>query len=183
MAVERQEKIERLAERMKVSAEEAAKALDEAGGDLLDAALLLERGRAAGERVVHTHSTAAAAAAQMPAAVPGGAAKEEVSAEAKVKEILTAVLTGLFTHPILNGVELEYHGKRLAVIPAGVLLALLLVRYWIVLGLVAVGLLVGWRFTWSGPQWGNAALNAVWDTLEDTVSGWREKMTSNKPHG
>lgn len=181
--MERQEKIERLAERMKVSAEEAAKALDEAGGDLLDAALLLERGRAAGERVVHTHSTAAAAAAQMPAAVPGGAAKEEVSAEAKVKEILTAVLTGLFTHPILNGVELEYHGKRLAVIPAGVLLALLLVRYWIVLGLVAVGLLVGWRFTWSGPQWGNAALNAVWDTLEDTVSGWREKMTSNKPHG
>lgn len=183
MAVERQEKIERLAERMKVSAEEAAKALDEAGGDLLDAALLLERGRAAGERVVHTHSTAAAAAAQMPAAVPGGAAKEEVSAEAKVKEILTAILAGLFTHPILNGVELEYHGKRLAVIPAGVLLALLLVRYWIVLGLVAVGLLVGWRFTWSGPQWGNAALNAVWDTLEDTVSGWREKMTSNKPHG
>lgn len=181
--MEREEKIERLAERMKVSAEEAAKALDEAGGDLLDAALLLERGRNPGERVVHTHSTSAASAAQLPAAAPGGAAKEEVSTEAKVKEILTAVLTGLFTHPILNGVELEYHGKRLAVIPAGVLLALLLVRYWIVLGLVAVGLLVGWRFTWSGPQWGNAALNAVWDTLEDTVSGWREKMKSNKPHG
>lgn len=181
--MEREEKIERLAERMKVSAEEAAKALDEAGGDLLDAALLLERGRAAGERVVHTHSTAAAAAAQLPAAAPGGAtAKEETSTEAKVKEILTAVLTGLFTHPILNGVELEYHGKRLAVIPAGVLVALLLVRYWIVLGLVAVGLLVGWKFTWSGPQWGNATLNTVWDTLEDTVSGWREKMKSSKPH-
>ena len=41
--MERQEKILRLSERMKVSLEEAARALDEAGGDLLDAALLLER--------------------------------------------------------------------------------------------------------------------------------------------
>lgn len=179
--MERQEKIERLAERMKVTQEEAARALDEAGGDLLDAALLLERGRSAGERVVHTHSTAAAAA-QLPAAMPGETAREEPTTEAKVKEIITAVVTGLFTHPILNGVELEYKGKRLAVIPAGVLLALVLVRYWIALGLVAVGLLVGWKFTWSGPQWGNATLNAAWDTLEDTVAGWREKMKSEKPH-
>lgn len=179
--MERQEKIQRLAERMKVTQEEAARALDEADGDLLDAALLLERGRVAGERVVHTHSTAAAAA-QAPTAVPGGTAKEEISTEAKVKEILAAVLTGVFTHPILNGVELEYQGKRLAVIPAAILLALFLVRYWIVLGLVAVGLLVGWKFTWSGPQWGNATLNAVWDTLENTVTGWREKMKNDRPH-
>ena len=56
--MERQEKILRLSERMKVSLEEAARALDEAGGDLLDAALLLERDKDAGERVVHIHSTA-----------------------------------------------------------------------------------------------------------------------------
>lgn len=180
--MDRQEKILRLSQRMEVTLEEAARALDEAGGDLLDAALSLERDRAAGRRVVHTHSTAAAAQA-LPVPVPGETAGGEASTEDKVKEILTAVLTGLFTHPILNGVELEYKGKRLAVIPAGVVLALLLVRCWVVLGLVAVGLMVGWTFTWSGPQWGNATLNAVWSTMERAVAGWREKMKSDKPHG
>ncbi len=66
---------------------------------------------------------------------------------------------------------------------AGILLALLLVRWWILPGLTAVGLLVGWKFTWSGPQWGNAALNEVWGTLENTVERWREKMKSDRPHG
>ena len=180
--MERQEKILRLSERMKVSLEEAARALDEAGGDLLDAALLLERDKDAGERVVHIHSTAANAVAATAAAASQEAAKGP-STEKKVKEILGAMIEGLFTHPILNGVVLEYKGKRLAVIPAGILLALLLVRWWILPGLTAVGLLVGWKFTWSGPQWGNAALNEVWGTLENTVERWREKMKSDRPHG
>lgn len=170
--MERQEKIQRLVERMKVTAEEAAKALDEAGGDLLDAALLLERGRVAGEQVVHTHSTAAQALAVSPQPEEAKAA----STEDKVKEILTAVFTGLVTHPILNGMRIEYKGNRLAIIPAGILLALFLVRYWIALGLIAVGLVAGWSFTWTGPQWGNATLNAAWNTLEGKIADLRASM-------
>lgn len=181
--MEREEKIQRLAERLGVTEEAAAKALDAAGGDLLDAALLLERDKDAGEQVVHTYSTAAAVAQQPAAAPDGETAKADIPTETKVKEILTAVITGLFTHPILNGVELEYKGKRLAVIPGGILLALLLVRWWVLPALTAVGLLVGWRFIWSGPQWGNAILNETWGTLENTVALWREKMKSDKPHG
>lgn len=173
--MERQEKIERLAERMKVTQEEAARALDEAGGDLLDAALLLERFRAAGERVVNTHSTAAAAALSLPEA-EGETDQTAASAEDKAKEIVQAVLTGLFTHPILNGVRISYRDKELTTIPAGILLALLLVRWWIVPGLVAVGLMAGWDFAFTGPQWGSAALNAAWKRLEDKVGQWREKM-------
>lgn len=180
--MEREEKIQRLAARLGVTEEAAAKALDAAGGDLLDAALLLERDKDAGEQVVHTYSTAAAAA-QLPASVPGETAKADIPTETKAKEIVLAILNGLVTHPILNGVELEYKGKRLAVIPAGILLALLLVRWWILPGLTAVGLLMGWKFLWSGPQWGNATLNEAWGTLENTVAVWREKMKSDKPHG
>lgn len=180
--MEREEKIQRLAARLGVTEEAAAKALDAADGDLLDAALLLERDKDAGEQVVHTYSTAAAAA-QLPASVPGETAKADIPTEAKAKEIVLAILNGLVTHPILNGVELEYKGKRLAVIPAGILLALLLVRWWILPCLTAVGLLVGWKFLWSGPQWGNATLNEAWEALENTVAVWREKMKSDKPHG
>lgn len=181
--MEREEKIQRLAARLGVTEEAAAKALDAAGGDLLDAALLLERDKDAGEQMVHTYSTAAAIAQQSAAAPGGETAKADIPTETKAKEIVLAILNGLVTHPILNGVELEYKGKRLAVIPAGILLALLLVRWWILPGLTAVGLLMGWKFLWSGPQWGNATLNEAWGTLENTVAVWREKMKSDKPHG
>lgn len=180
--MERPEKIQRLVERMKVTEEEAARALDEAGGDLLDAALLLERNRDAGEQVVHTHSTAAAAT-QLPVPAAQAEGTEGRPAGDKVTEILTAVLMGLVTHPILNAVELNYKGRRLAVIPAGVLFALLLVRWWVLPSLTAVGLLVGWSFTFQGPQWSNASLNAAWGRLERTVAAWREKMKNEKPHG
>lgn len=178
--MEREEKILRLAERMKVTTEEAARALDETGGDLLDAALLLERGRGAEERVVHSHSTAAAAA-QLP--VPDGTAEEKVSAEAKAKEIAMAILLGLVNHPILNGVELTHHGKQLTTIPGVVLLLLLVVRFWVAPALFLVGLMVGWHFTWVGPQWNNNDLNTAWGWLEEKVALWREKMQNEKPHG
>lgn len=180
--MERQEKIRRLAERMNVTEAEAAKALDEAGGDLLDAALLLEHERPVQARTVHTHSTAAAQ--QLPAAgAPTETAKENRETGDKVTEAVIDVLTGLVTHPILNAVEIEYKGKRLATIPAVILLTLFLVRYWIVLGLAAVGLMVGWNISFTGPQWSNATLNAAWKRLEDTAAGWREKMKHDRPHG
>lgn len=178
--MEREEKIQRLAERMKVTPEEAARALDETGGDLLDAALLLERGRGAEERVVHSHSTAAATA-QLPVAAE--TAEQEASTETKAKEIATAILSGLANHPILNGVEIAHHGKRLTVIPGAILLLLLVVRFWIAPLLFAVGLMVGWHFTWVGPQWNNDCLNTAWGRLEEKAARWREKMKSEKPHG
>lgn len=178
--MEREEKIRRLTERMQVTPEEAARALDETGGDLLDAALLLERGKAAGEQVVHSYSTAAAA--QMPAA-SAEAAGEEPSVESKAKEIAVAILTGLVNHPVLNGVEIAHQGRRLTTIPAVILLLLLAARYWVVLGLFAVGLLVGWNFTWVGPQWNNDCLNTAWGRLEEKTAQWREKMKNEKPHG
>lgn len=180
--MERQEKIERLTEHLKVSPEEAAKALDAAGGDLLDAALLLERGKNAGERAVHTHSTAAAMEAAAPPVAQEAAKKEGVTGD-KVTEIITALLLGLVTHPILNGVCMEQKGKRIAVIPGGILVALFLVRWWVVVGLATVGLFAGWHFTWTGPQWGNAQLNAVWALLESKVTQFRESMKTDRPHG
>lgn len=179
--MERQEKILRLSERLKVSLEDAARALDESGGDLLDAALLLERDRNGGEQVVHTHSTAAQAA---PAPDAGEKEKPQDGATGdKVTAILTAVVVGLVTHPILNAVEVSYKGRRLAVIPAGILLALLLVRWWVLPALGAVGLLVGWRFAFQGPQWSDPQLNAAWGRLETAAERWREKMKNEKPHG
>lgn len=181
--MDRQEKIQRLAEHMKVTLEEAARALDEADGDLLDAALLLERGRAPGERTVHTHSTAAALAPAPEPTTGAETAKTQAPAGDKVTEVLIALLTGLVTHPVLNGVRLEKEGSQITTVPAVVLLALLLVRWWVAPALFAVGLLAGWSFKWSGPQWDNIHLNTGWAALESKVAQLRESMKGGRRRG
>lgn len=178
--MEREEKIRRLAERLNVTTEAAAAALDGAEGDLLDAALRLERDKAAGEQTVHTHSTAAAASET---GADEGAATTQLPAGDRAAEIVLALLTGLVTHPILNGVRLEQKGGNTATVPAVILLALLLVRWWVAPALFAVGLLAGWRFKWTGPQWDNVHLNAAWAALEGKVAGLRESMKGGHRRG
>lgn len=181
--MEREEKLRRLVERLNVTQEEAANALDAAGGDLLDAALRLERDKPAGERTVHTHSTAAAIAPAPETSGGEETAKAQTPAGDKVTEVLIAVLTGLVTHPILNGVRLEKEGGHIVTVPAVILLALLLARYWTVPALFAVGLLAGWSFRWVGPQWDNVHLNAAWAALEGKAAQLRESMKGGHRRG
>ncbi len=178
--MEREEKLCRLVERLNVTAEEAAAALDGAGDDLLDAALRLERDKSAGERTVHTHSTAATAPET---GSDAGETKTRSPTGDRAAEIVLALLTGLVTHPVLNGVRLGKEGGQLTTVPAVILLALLLVRWWVAPALFAVGLLAGWNFRWTGPQWDNASLNAAWAVLEDKAAGLRESMKGGHRRG
>lgn len=165
--MDRQEKIARLVERMKVTEQEAAEALDAAGGDLLDAALRLQQSHPEEETVVNTHSTAAQAVQAAPY-------REEAEDAGKIDggEIVSAVLSGLFTHPILNGVEVYYKGRRFAAIPALALVGMVLWAFWALAGLTAVSLCTGCHIAFSGPQWNNGQLNTAWTRLEATVSQW-----------
>ena len=178
--MEREEKIRHLVDRLGVTYEEAAQALDEAGGDLLEAALRLERAKPAGERTVHTHSTAASAPE---AGVDDGEGKTPPPAADRVTEILMALVTGLMTHPILNGVRLERKGNPVTTIPGVILLALLVVRFWVLPVLFAIWLFIGLHFQWVGPQWDNPHLNDAWAILEDKAAGLRESMKGGQRHG
>lgn len=178
--MEREEKIRRLADRLGVTVEEAAAALDAAGGDLLDAALRLERAKPDNERVVHTHSTAT------PSPQPGtkgGETDPQTPAGDRAVEILLTLFTGLVTHPVLNGVRLEHKGRSVTTIPGAVLVALLVVRFWVVPVLFAAWLLVGLHFQWVGPQWDDPHLNDAWATLEDKAAGLRESMKGGQRRG
>ena len=178
--MEREEKLRRLTDRLGVTAEEAAGALDAVGGDLLDAALWLERTKSATQRVVHTHSTAA------PTPQPGATGEEagpKTPTGDQAGEIFSALLSGLVTHPILNGVSLERKGQSVTTIPGAILVALFLVRFWVVPALFAVWLLLGLHCRWVGPQWDNSHLNNAWAALEDKAAGLRESMKGGQHHG
>lgn len=142
--MEREEKVERLCGQLGVGREAAQAALEQSGDDLLDAALLLEQGRDPELRRVGRYSTAQPPV-QSPA--PATEAGERFSAQ------LWQFLRGLVTHPLANALEVGARERVLTTVPAVILLALLLVAFWITLGLLALGVLVGCRFTLVGPEW------------------------------
>lgn len=166
--MEREEKITRLCGQLGVSRASAQAALEQADGDLLDAALALEQGREPELRRAGRYSTAQSPAAQN--APPAAEAGERFSAQ------LWQFFRGLVTHPLANALEVSTRERTVTTIPAAILLALLLVAFWITLGLLAVGVLAGCRFTLLGPDWAIGEWNAI---LLD-LRGWLLKKLFHK---
>lgn len=156
--MEHEEKIARLCAKLGVSRQAAQAALEQSSGDLLDAALLLEQGRDPELRRAGRYSTAQPAQSQTPAPEP----KEQFSAQ------LWQFFRGLLTHPLANALEVRTQERVVTTVPAAILLALLLVAFWITVGMLALGVLVGCRFTLVGPDWDIPAWNAI---LAD-LRGW-----------
>lgn len=157
--MEHEEKITRLCSQLGVGREAAQAALEQSDGDLLDAALLLERGREPELRRAGRYSTAQPPAQTQPSATEPG---ERFSAQ------LWQFFRGLVTHPLANALEVGTRERVVTTVPAVILLALLLVAFWITLGLLAVGVLAGCRFTLVGPEWAIPDWNAI---LAD-LRGW-----------
>lgn len=165
--MEREEKITRLCGQLGVSRASAQAALEQADGDLLDAALALEQGREPELRRAGRYSTAQPPA---PAPTPAPQAAERFSGQ------LWQFFRGLVTHPLANALEVSTRERTVTTIPAAILLALLLVAFWITLGLLAVGVLAGCRFTLLGPDWAIGEWNAI---LLD-LRGWLLKKLFHK---
>lgn len=149
--MEHEEKVARLCNRLGVSRQAAQSALEQSSGDLLDAALLLEQGRDPELRRAGRYSTAQSTQSPIPASEP----KEQFSAR------LWQFFRGLLTHPLANALEVRTRERVVTTIPAVILLALLLVAFWITTGLLALGVLVGCQFTLVGPDWDIPAWNTV----------------------
>lgn len=165
--MEREEKITRLCGQLGVSRASAQAALEQSEGDLLNAALLLEQGREPELRRVGRYSTAQPPA---PAPTPAPQTAERFSGQ------LWQFFRGLVTHPLANALEVSTRERTVTTIPAAILLALLLVAFWITLGLLAVGVLAGCRFTLLGPDWAIGEWNAI---LLD-LRGWLLKKLFHK---
>ncbi len=133
----------RLADKFNVSIDRANAALLLAGGDILDAAQLLEREGPDREPQVATYSTATRS--QPPvraAAAPGPNAWERV----------WTIVKGIFLHPVANRLEVEYSGGGRLNVPALIVCLGLLVAFWITAGALFVGWLLGCKYTLRGPE-------------------------------
>lgn len=167
--MDRESQIEKLTQTLGVDAQSAARALDAAGGDLLDAALALEGERPAQDRRVAVYSTA------RPQPEPPPAAQRP-----PVGDDVLLLLRGLVTHPVTNTLRVSYAGRLITAVPAVILVLLPLVAFWTTLCLLALGVLLGCSFTLDGPQWSIESFNSALEALRLRVSQWRTKLLKGR---
>lgn len=134
----------RLADKFGVSLDRAHAALLLAGGDILDAAQLLEREGPEGEPHVATYSTAVRAERSPIQTAP--------ASQRWSWDRVWTVIKGIFLHPVANRLEVGYPGGGRLNVPALILCLGLLVAFWITAGALFVGWFLGCRYTLRGPE-------------------------------
>lgn len=202
------EQVERLREKADVTYEQAKAVLEQSGGDLLDALILLERqgkirpGQDRGaffttQPGVHTaepeHGTAEPGGVLVRTG-PAAEAEDEKSRSgfrARLWELLEGA-ADLLRHSTVNQFEVWRGGEMMTSLPVLVLILLLLVAFWVSLPLLVVGLMFGCRYRFSGPDLDHSrvgeVVNGVSDAARDAAgqirqSVYREAQRWNKRKG
>ncbi|HPT83115.1 MAG TPA: DUF4342 domain-containing protein [Limnochordia bacterium] len=154
MEMERLEKVEKLRERAQVTYDEAREALEQAGGDLLDALILLEKqGKVPPPQGGGYHrsegSTAAEQGAQNKEEGSQEQGKEDRQETSNFKETLERFwnfLSGLIKKGNTTSFEILKDKDHVASFPVTVLVLLLLFAPWVTLPLIIIGLFLGFHY-------------------------------------
>ena len=192
------EQVEALRARAEVSYEEARAALEDSGGDLLDALISLERAgklrpdgargaffttRPGGEDAPPPPPAGGPAPSQVPAGerprffglalTVGGKRHQRNRREgsgfgAKLKELLLAA-ADLLRHCTVNQFEVWRGGELMTALPVLVLILLVVLAYWISLPLLVIGLVFGCRYRFSGPDLDKNRVGEVVNQVSDSV--------------
>lgn len=162
-----EESARRLAEKFGVSQDRAHAALLLAQGDILDAALLLER--ESPDRSEQVASWSTATGGEIPAA--------PVSApRARGWDLAWEIVKGVVLHPTANRLEVRYPGGGGLGVPILILALMLLVSFWITALLLGLGWVLGCRFTLRGPEVEIPQANRALERACDLMQTWRKSL-------
>ena len=172
------EQVERLKEKADVSYAQAKQALEYSGGNLLDALIYLEEQGAIPRQEGAYFSTKGETAPPPPerALVPEEEPKEKrrkkdrkLGRRAK-GERGDGLFTTLRRWLIDNELEIWRKGRPVTALPVLILLLLILCAYYIVLPVLALGLFLGFRYQFSGPDLEREDWNQVMGSVADTAA-------------
>jgi hypothetical protein len=185
------DQVEKLRETANVTFEEARAALDEAGGDMLDALILLERqgkvstpsgggsydGRPAWESA---KDAARNEWRETKARLKSGGKHWKREDKEHVREGFRGV--GRFLLRLLelgntNYLDAVHNGETVLSCPLLVLVILLICFFWVVLPLLVVGLFFGWRYRFRGPELGRDDVNSVIEKAENAADELKNQFT------
>ena len=158
------EQVERLREKSGATYEACRDALERTGGNLLDAIILLERegqSRSAGATFTTRPGEKAAEAARLvlsPENGQSGRGKKRSDWRDGAAEVWEAG-KNLLRHATVNQFEVWRRGEMMTSMPV------------LILALLIIGLFLGCRYRFAGPDLGKESVNSVMDSMSDTVDG------------
>ena len=163
------EQVERLRENADVSYAQAKEALEYSGGNLLDALIYLEEtgaiprpeGAYYSTRGESTASTQESRADVLPELV-----REEKRARPKIgifRRIRYALLD--------NELEIWRRDQPVTALPVLILILLLVFAFWVTVPLLILGLFLGFRYRFSGPDLERDSINDVMGSVADGAVG------------
>ncbi|MDW7678213.1 MAG: DUF4342 domain-containing protein [Bacillota bacterium] len=176
------EQVEKLREKTGVSYEEAKMVLEETGGDLLEAVILLERRN----RIQEPESGGYYHSKGQPSEKePTSGNRQKHSEQSQTKGSKTkkedsvsfGELVGSFFSwcgRILhkgnnNNFEINKEGKNIMHLPLTVMALLLIFAFWMVIPLLIVGLIFGLRYRFVGPDLDKTEVNRAMETVSDVT--------------
>jgi len=193
------EQVERLREKADISYEQARQVLEQTGGDLLEALILLERQgclRTGSESAYFTTRPAGAADQQAAPPPPKGGGRrrslipavQERSGRkegrpgfwAQLRELLAAGLD-LLRHATVNQFQVWRQGEIMTSMPVLILILLVVVAFWVSVPLLLLGLIFGCKYTFAGPDLDDnqvgETVNHVAHTIGDVVEQVKDELT------
>lgn len=177
------EQVDRLRERADVSFEEAKAALEQNGGDLLDALIWLERQGKTRPTPGGFYSTRGPAPeggeGPVPPAPSGAGSRGGQERQRSGWESFRDGLRDLIQRGLDNTVQVERGGKTLLSIPVLMGALLLVAGFWIVVPLLIVGLFLGCRYHFAGPDLGRESVNQVMDRVSNTAEDIKNSVKTN----
>ena len=160
------EQVERLREKSGATYEACRDALERTGGNLLDAIILLEReghSRTAGATFTTRPGEKAAEAARLvlsPESAQSGRGRKCSDWRDGAAEVWEAG-KNLLRHAVENQFEVWRRGEMMTSMPVLILALLIILVFWISMPLLIIGLFLGCRYRFAGPDLGKESVNSV----------------------
>ena len=153
------EMVEKLAEKMNVTLEEAKTALEACDWEMLDAALMLEKQRGAqDEQAYSTRREANDESREERRERRRGAVKN-----------LGDLVRSVFNMGNRNRFEVRKGEELILELPVTALALLLIFAFWVCIPLLVVGLFMGYRYAFSGAELGRESVNKAMDKAAEVA--------------
>ncbi len=168
------EQVEKLRERTGISYEEAKKALEKTNGDLLEAVINLEKQNRIqppqSGGYYHSREEKMKAQAGGSRKSTGGQAKKgDSSSFGEVMGNIIRFCKELIHKGNTNSFEVVKGGTKVMVVSMTVFVLFLIFAFWVVIPLIIIGLIFGYRYRFEGPDLGKAEVNRAMDTVSDAT--------------
>lgn len=183
------EMVERLREKANVSYAQAKQALEYSGGNLLDALIYLEEKGGIPREEGAYYSTKSetlpspSPAEPLPAQLPDKGKKQKApkqprSGRGGVRRFFNTLRRWL----VDNELEIWRHDQPVTALPVLILVLLLCCAFWVTALILVLGLFLGFRYRFSGPDLERESLNNMMGSVADTAADLGHKVMDELKH-